>query len=97
MWYLFKFIFGCLPWVFVATCGFSLVAASGGSSPVFCGLLTAVASLVVKHRLQGVGLFILMHGVGVERLGALTGPEARGIFQDQGSNPCLLHWQVDSP
>ena len=21
---------------------------------------------------------------------------ARGIFQDQGSNPCLLHWQVDS-
>ena len=21
---------------------------------------------------------------------------ARGIFLDQGSNPCLLHWQVDS-
>ena len=21
---------------------------------------------------------------------------ARGIFPDQGSNPCLLHWQVDS-
>ena len=21
---------------------------------------------------------------------------ARGIFPDQGSNPCLLHWQADS-
>ena len=24
----------------------------------------------------------------------LSGPAARGVFQDQGSNPCLLHWQV---
>ena len=22
-------------------------------------------------------------------------PEARGLFPDQGSNPCLLHWQAD--
>ena len=28
----------------------------------------------------------------------LTGPcsAARGIFPDQGSNPCALHWQADS-
>ena len=26
----------------------------------------------------------------------LSCPKARGIFPDQGSNPCLLHWQVDS-
>ena len=26
----------------------------------------------------------------------LSGPEACGIFLDQGSNPCSLHWQVDS-
>ena len=23
-------------------------------------------------------------------------PEACGIFPDQGSNPCTLHWQVDA-
>ena len=73
------------------------MAASGGYSLVFCGLLIVVASLVVKHGLQGVGLLVLTRRVGVEGLGELTGPEARGIFQDQGSNPCLLHWQVDSP
>ena len=26
----------------------------------------------------------------------LSRPMACGIFLDQGSNPCLLHWQVDS-
>ena len=26
----------------------------------------------------------------------LSCPSARGLFQDQGSNPCPLHWQVDS-
>ena len=26
----------------------------------------------------------------------LSGLEARGIFLAQGSNPCPLHWQVDS-
>ena len=26
----------------------------------------------------------------------LSCPSARGIFLDQGSNPCLLPWQVDS-
>ena len=25
----------------------------------------------------------------------LSCPAARGVFQDQGSNPCLLRWQVD--
>ena len=25
-----------------------------------------------------------------------SGPVARGVFPDQGSNPRLLHWQVDS-
>ena len=29
-----------------------------------------------------------MHGLGCS--------VACGIFLDQGSNPCLLHWQVDS-
>ena len=26
----------------------------------------------------------------------LSCPQAGGLFPDQGSNPCPLHWQVDS-
>ena len=26
----------------------------------------------------------------------LSSPVACGIFQDQGTNPCPLHWQADS-
>ena len=40
-----------LRWVFVAACGLSLVAASGGYSLAVHGLLIAVASLVAEHRL----------------------------------------------
>ena len=40
-----------LCWVFIAVCGLSLVAGDGGYSRVVCGLLIAVASLVVEHRL----------------------------------------------
>ena len=40
-------------WVFVAACGLSLVAASGGYSfIVVCRLLIVVASLVAEHGLQ---------------------------------------------
>ena len=53
------------------------------------GLLTAVASLVAEHRQWGMrASVVLEHG--------LSRPEACGIFPDQGSNSCLLHWQVDS-
>ena len=34
------------------------------------------------------GSLVVMHGPGC--------PVARGIFPDQGLNPYLLHWQVDS-
>ena len=37
---------------------------------------------------QSVGSVAVVHG--------LNCSEACGIFPDQGSNPCLLHWQVDS-
>ena len=42
-------------WVFVAVCGLSLVAASGGGvgGVALRGLLTAAASLVAEHRLSG--------------------------------------------
>ena len=49
--YLFYFYFW-LCWVFVAACGLSLAAGSGGYSLVVRhGLLTVMASLVVGHGL----------------------------------------------
>ena len=49
--YLFYFYFS-FQWVFVAAGGFSLVAEDKGYSlVVVCGLLIAVVSLVVKHKL----------------------------------------------
>ena len=55
--FLFKNNFLYLLWahrVFVAVRGLSVVVASGGYSPAaVCGLLTAVASLVLEQGLQG--------------------------------------------
>ena len=47
------------------------------------GPLTVTASLVAEHRLSNCA-----HGP--------SRSAARGIFPDQGSNPCPLHWQADS-
>ena len=46
-------------------------------------LLTAVAFLVLEHRLQALRL-------------STCSSSAWGIFPDQGSNLCPQHWQVDS-
>ena len=69
--------------------GLSLVAASGGHSSS-----------------RGAGLSpsrpLLLRSIGSRRAGSATvahGPScsaACGIFPDQGSNPCPLHWQADS-
>ena len=63
----------------------------GERGPLFIavrGPLTIVASLVAEHRLQ------------TRRLSSCGSraqlPAACGIFPDQGSNPCPLHWQADS-
>ena len=71
------------------------------------GLLIEVASLL-EHRLQARGLQSLQHtGSGLLARGPQSAPAsgvvahglscstACGIFLDQGSNPCLLHWQAD--
>jgi len=63
-------------------------------------LLTVRASLVMEHRLQ----VMQASAVVAPRLlkQELSSWSARafsvvcGIFPDQGLNPCLLHWQVDS-
>ena len=69
--------------------GLSLVAASGGHSSSRC------AGLSLSRPL-------LLRSTGSSRTGSVVvarGPDcsaARGILPDQGSNPCLLHWQADS-
>ena len=72
------------------------------------GLLTAVASLVVEHRLkahriqqfQHAGSVVVARGLqsagSVVVVHGLSCSAACGIFPDQGSNLCPLHWQVDS-
>ena len=68
---------------------FSLVAASGGYSVVaVCGLLAMMASLVGEHRILSTTAIVVARG--------LSCFAACGIVPDQGLNPCLLHWQVDS-
>ena len=68
---------------------FSLVAARGGYSPVTVhGFLIAVAFLVAAHGLGCSGSVVVVHG--------LTCSIVCGIFLEQGSNPCLSHWQADS-
>ena len=44
--------------------------------------------VVVAPEIQSTSSIALAH-----RLSCFT---ARGVFPDQGSNPCLLHWLVDS-
>ena len=83
------FIYFWLCWVFVSVRGLSLVAASGGHSSSWC------AGLSLSRPL-------LLRGTGSRRAGSVVvahGPSrstACGIFPDQGSNPCPLHWQADS-
>ena len=68
--------------------GFSLAAASMGSSPVVVeGFLPVAASLTLEHGLQGAGS-VVVHG--------LSCPEAGGIFPEQGLNQCSLRCKVDS-
>ena len=50
-------------------------------------LSSARASVVVAPRLSGTGSVVVAHGLSTA---------ACGIFLDQGSNPCPLHWQADS-
>ena len=82
-------IYFWLCWVFVSVPGLSPVAASGGHSSLRC------AGLSLSRPL-------LLRSTGSRRAGSVVvayGPScsaACGIFPDQGSNPCALHWQADS-
>ena len=53
-----------------------------------------VASLVVDHGLQGVRASVFAAPWALEH--RLSCPMACGIFPDQESDLCLLHWRADS-
>ena len=69
--------------------GLSLVAASGGHSSSQCaGLSLSWPLLLQSTGCRRAGSVVVAHGP--------SGSAACGIFPDQGSNPCPLHWQADS-
>ena len=83
------FIYFCLHWVFVAAHGLSLVVASGGYSSLRCaGFSMQWLLLLWSTGSRHAGSVVVAHG--------LSCSVACGIFPDQGSNPCPLHWQADS-
>ena len=61
------------------------VVVPGLSLILECGLSSKQTSVVETVRLQSVGSVVVVHR-----------PAASRVFPDQGSNPCPLHWQVDS-
>ena len=90
LWFfLFVFIFFWLCWVFVSVRGLSVVAASGGHSSSRCASLSLSQPLLLwstgSRRACSV---VVAHGP--------RSSAACGIFPNQGSNPCSLHWQADS-
>ena len=83
------FIYLWLCWVFVSVRGLSLVAASGGHSSSRCAGFSLPRPLPLRST-------------GSRRTGSVivarepSCSAACGIFPDQGSNLCPLHWQADS-
>ena len=82
-------IYFWLCWVFVSVRGLSLVAASGGHSSSRCMDLSLSRPLLLRSTgSRRAGSVVVSHGPSCSA--------ACGIFPDQGSNPCPLHWQADS-
>ena len=83
------FIYLWLCWVFVSVRGLSPVAASGGHSSSRCAGLSLSRPLLWRSTgSRRASSVIVAHGPSCSA--------ACGIFPDQGSNPCPLHWQADS-
>ena len=86
--YLFIYLFR-LCWVFVSVRGLSLVAASGGHSSSRCADLSLSRPLLLRSTgSRRAGSVVVAHGPNCS--------VACGIFPDQGSNSCPLHWQAES-
>ena len=93
IWLIFKKLinlyFLWLCWIFVSVQGLSLVVASRGHSSLRCAGLSLSRPLLLRSTgSRRAGSVIVAHGPSCSA--------ACGIFPDQGSNPCPLHWQADS-
>ena len=87
--FIYLFIYFWLCWVFVSVQGLSLVSASGGHSSSWCAGLSLSRPLLLRSiGSRRAGSVVVAHGPSCSA--------ACGIFRDQGSNPCPLHWQADS-
>ena len=83
------FIYFWLCWVFAPVRGLPPVAASGGHSSSRCAGLSLSRPLLLRSTgSRRAGSAVVAHGP--------SRSVACGIFPDQGSNPCPLHWQADS-
>ena len=90
--YLFIYLFIIylwLCWVFVSVRGLSPVAVSRGHSSSRCADLSLSRPLLLRSTgSRRAGSVVVAHW--------LSCSVACGIFPDQDSNPCPLHWQADS-
>ena len=87
--FIYLFIYLWLCWVFVSVRGLSPAVASGGHSSSWCAGLSLSQPLLLRRTgSRRAGSVIVAHGPSCSA--------ACGIFPDQGSNPCPLHWQADS-
>ena len=87
--FIYLFIYFWLCWVFVSVQGLALVVASGGHSSSRCAGLSPSQPLSLwSTGSRHAGSVVVAHGPSCSA--------ACGIFPDQGSNPCPLHWQADS-
>ena len=87
-----------LQWVFITTVGLSLVVTSSGYSPFRCPNFSLHWLLLLQStgsRHTGFSS-CSMWAQQLGHTGLVSCPTACGIFLDQGSNPCPLHWQADS-
>ena len=83
------FIYFWLCWVFVSVRGLSPVVASGGHSSSRCTGLSLSRPLLLRSTgSRRAGSVVVAHRPSCSA--------ACGIFPDQGSNLCPLHWQADS-
>ena len=89
IFFLIYFIYFWLCWVFVSVQGLSPVVESGGHSSSWCAGLSLSRPLPLRSTgSRHAGSVVVAHGP--------IRSTACGIFPEQGSNPCPLHWQADS-
>ena len=87
--FFFNLFYLWLCWVFISVRGLSPVVASRGHSSSRCTGLSLSRPLLLRSTgSRCAGSAIVAHGP--------SRSAACGIFPDQGSNPCPLHWQADS-